>query len=92
MGLSRLAKACRDCPFVENCQNKRMEALASVNLPMAAEASTPASMHSAAPILRETMTVNVGDGTTVEVYKDDIKRELEKHFYAHLYSHLQLGG
>ena len=90
MGLSRLTKACRDCPFVENCQNKRMEALAY--LPMAAEASTQAGMSAAAPILRETMTVNAGDGTMVQVYKDDIKRELEKHHYEHLYSHLQLGG
>lgn len=90
MGLSRLTKACRDCPFVENCQNKRMEALAY--LPMAAEASTQAGMSAAAPILRETMTVNAGDGTMVQVYKDDIKRELEKHLYEHLYSHLQLGG
>lgn len=69
MGLSRLAKACRDCP---------------------------SGMSAAAPILRETMTVNAGDGTTVQVYKDDIKRELEKHLYehlySHLYSHLQLGG
>jgi hypothetical protein len=80
MGLSRLAKACRDCPFVETCQNKRMEA------------STQAGMSAAAPILRETMTVNAGDGTMVQVYKDDIKRELEKHLYEHLYSHLQLGG
>lgn len=85
MGLSRLAKACRDCPFVETCQNKRMEALA-------AEVSTQAGMDAAAPILRETMTVNAGDGTMVQVYKDDIKRELEKHLYEHLYSHLQLGG
>ena len=90
MGLSRLTKACRDCPFVENCQNKRMEALAY--LPMAAEASTQAGMSAAAPILRETMTVNAGDGIMVQVYKDDIKRELEKHLYEHLYSHLQLGG
>lgn len=90
MGLSRLAKACRDCPFVETCQNKRMEALAY--LPMAAEASTQAGMSAAAPILRETMTVNAGDGIMVQVYKDDIKRELEKHLYEHLYSHLQLGG
>lgn len=66
MGLSRLAKACRDCPFVETCQNKRMEALAY--LPMAAEASTQAGMSAAAPVLRETMTINAGDGTMVQVY------------------------
>ena len=90
MGLSRLAKACRDCPFVETCQNKRMEALAY--LPMAAEASTPVGMSAAAPVLRETMTINAGDGTMIQVYKDDITRELEKHLYADLYQHLQFGG
>lgn len=30
MGLSRLSKRCRECPFVDTCENKRMEALAYI--------------------------------------------------------------
>lgn len=33
MGLSRLAKACRKCPYVLTCDHKRMEALAYLPTP-----------------------------------------------------------
>ncbi len=84
MGLSKLAKACRECPFKDTCQNKRMEAHGYL-MP----ATMNAGMSAAAPIFRETTTINIGDGTMVEVYKDDIKRELEK-IYIHHYLNLEV--
>ena len=33
MGLSKLSEECKDCPFVEQCKNKRMEALAYMTEP-----------------------------------------------------------
>lgn len=57
MGLSRLSKACRECPFQDTCENKKMEALAY--LPMAAEVGMDAGMSASAPLLRETMTIMV---------------------------------
>ena len=33
MGLSRLAKACRKCPYVDTCKHKRMEALGYLPMP-----------------------------------------------------------
>lgn len=38
MGLSRLAKECKNCPFVEKCDHKRMESLAYLPEPMVAHA------------------------------------------------------
>lgn len=33
MGLSRLAEACRKCPYVDTCDHKRMEALGYLPIP-----------------------------------------------------------
>lgn len=33
MGLSRLAEACRKCPYVDTCDHKRMEALGYLLMP-----------------------------------------------------------
>ena len=83
-GLSRLAKKCRACSFVDKCDHKEMEALAYL-LPTAKSSGITASQ----PLLRETMTI-VRDGKHIEVYKD----EIEKAIYSNLYSHfgLQYGG
>lgn len=80
MGLSRLAAKCMECPFVDKCDNKRMEALGYAE---------PIVASTTEPILRETMTVMV-DGSPTVVYKD----EIEKQLYGSLYSHLglQYGG
>lgn len=81
MALARLTKQCRECPFVETCEHKKMEALGYLPEPITADI--------AAPILRETVS-RVVDGKVVTMYKD----ELEKILYKDLYSHLglQFGG
>lgn len=84
MGLSRLSKKCRSCPFVETCEHKQMEALAYIS-----EAAQVASVDTAAPVLRETITIYIQGNPTV-VYKDEIEREIYKNLHVGL--GLQFGG
>lgn len=86
MGLSKLSEECKDCPFVNRCKNKRMEALAYMTEPQVlANTSGPSSENLAAPLLRETVTIMI-NGTPTQVYKD----EIEKQLYSKLYSGLGL--
>lgn len=90
MALARLTKQCRECPFVETCEHKKMEALGYLPEPIMARCQSPGvTADIAAPILRETVS-RVVDGKVVTMYKD----ELEKILYKDLYSHLglQFGG
>lgn len=89
MGLSRQTERCKKCPFVDKCENKRMEALAYLPEPMLAKTGQPGSTSAAAPVVRETMEICV-DGKTLIVYKDDIEKELYKSLYSSL--GLQLGS
>ena len=86
MGLSKLSEECKNCPFVDKCKNKRMEALAYMTeSQVLANVVNSNSENLAAPLLRETMTIMV-DGTPTQVYKD----EIEKQLYSQLYSGLGL--
>lgn len=85
MALARLTKQCRECPFVETCEHKEMEALGYLPEPIMADVKAPVTADIAAPILRETVS-HVVDGKVVTMYKD----ELEKILYKDLYSHLGL--
>lgn len=89
MALARLAKQCRECPFVETCEHKELEALGYLPESIMADVKAPVTTDIAAPILRETVS-RVVDGKVVTMYKD----ELEKILYKDLYSHLglQFGG
>lgn len=61
MALARLTKQCRECPFVETCEHKKMEALGYLPEPIMADAKAPVTADIAAPILRETVS-RVVDG------------------------------
>ena len=89
MGLSRLSKECRECPFVEKCQHKRMEALGYLPEPILSPIVETSVAELAQPILRETMTIMV-EGKPQIVYKDEIEKQLYKHLYSGL--GLQFGG
>lgn len=52
MALARLTKQCRECPFVETCEHKKMEALGYLPEPIMADAKAPVTADIAAPILR----------------------------------------
>lgn len=89
MALARLAKQCRECPFVKTCEHKKMEELGYLPDPIMADVKAPVTADITAPILRETVS-RVVDGKVTTIYKD----ELEKILYGDLYSHLglQFGG
>ena len=82
--LSRLSKTCKKCPYVDSCRNKRMEALAYCPESMVANTAENIAAPMIQPILRETMKINIG-GTFVEVYKDDIEKQLYEKLYEDLY-------
>ena len=84
MGLSRLAAKCMECPFVDKCNNKRMEALAYCEMPnLAYSYAEPIVSSTTELILRETMTIMV-DGSPTVVYKDEIEKQLYKSLCSHL--------
>lgn len=90
MGLSKLSAKCRECPFVDKCDNKRMEAHGYLEMPNLATSYTePIAASMTEPILRETMTIMVNGSPTV-VYKDEIEKQLYKSLYPQL--GLQYGG
>ena len=82
--LSRLSKTCQKCPYVNSCQNKRMEALAYYSESMVVGAAENIAAPMTQSILRETMKINI-NGTLVEVYKDYIEKQLYEKLYKDLY-------
>ena len=82
--LSRLSKTCQKCPYVNSCQNKRMEALAYYSESMVVDAAENIAAPMTQSILRETMKINI-NGTLVEVYKDYIEKQLYEKLYKDLY-------
>lgn len=89
MGLTRLAEKCKNCPFVDSCDHKQLEALGYLPNPIVAEAGSLSAAELTQPILRETVNMII-DGKVVKVYKDDIEKQLYKELYSHL--GLKLGG
>ena len=49
MALARLTKQCRECPFVETCEHKEMEALGYLPEPIMADVKAPVTADIAAP-------------------------------------------
>lgn len=50
MALARLTKQCHECPFVETCEHKKMEALGYLPEPIMADVKVPVTADIAAPI------------------------------------------
>lgn len=79
--LTKLSEKCRNCPFVDKCDRKRMEAHCYLDGANKLSAAAETVMNNAAqPVLRETMQINVG-GVMTTVYKDEIEKELYKGLY-----------
>lgn len=66
---SDMRKDCESCPNKEQCWNGKNVGVAYLDANIAEKASQP--------ILRETMTINVG-GVLTTAYKDDIERKIYK--------------
>lgn len=90
MALVRLVKQYRECPFVETCKHKELEAVGYFLEPIMADVEAPVTADIAAPflILRETVS-RVVDGKVVTTYKDELEKILYKDLYD-LYSQLGL--
>ena len=70
-----MATQCRECPFADECNYKRMQAEGYLE-PVAQNASMDVVM----PIARETMQIVI-DGVLTTVYKDDIQKQIEQHLF-----------
>ena len=94
MGLSRLAAACRECPYVSTCDHKRMEALRFVG-PLVAEAVAPITAPITAPMAakHDFRQIKVAPGTTVTVDLEELKARMVDDFYREIgLQFLQAGG
>ncbi len=78
MGLSRLSKKCRECPFVSKCSCKRMEALAYLQ-PMVQEASQP--LASDVAVKHDYRDIKVAHGTAVTIDVEALKENMRKDYY-----------
>ena len=81
--LSRLSKKCRECPFKDKCDKKRMEAEAYLPKPMMASASMPSVSEMAAPmsVKHDYRNVKVSEGMTVTIDLEELKRQMKQEFY-----------
>lgn len=66
---SDMRKDCENCPNKQQCWSGKNVEVAYLDADIAEKVSQP--------LMRETMTINVG-GVLTSVYKDDIEREIYK--------------
>ena len=64
-----MRKDCENCPNKQQCWSGKNVGVAYLDADIAEKVSQP--------LMRETMTINVG-GVLATVYKDDIEREIYK--------------
>lgn len=80
-----LEKDCKKCSEYIPCAKggKWCFIAALENSKMTADTVQPIMETAAAPVLRDTstVTINFGDGTTVDVLREDVKKQLEDSFY-----------
>lgn len=90
MGLSRLSKKCRECPFVDKCQNKRMEAEAyaiPVTMPGVAELAQPIVAR------HDYRDIKVSENTTITIDFEKLKKQLQQsHFPGMQFDYTNHGG
>lgn len=81
--LSRLSKKCRECPFKDKCNKKRMEAEGYLLEPMVASVDMPSVSEMAAPmsVKHDYRNVKVSEGMTVTIDLEELKRQMEQEFY-----------
>ena len=83
--ISKISEKCMACPDVNRCSHKRMETCVYYEHRNVAESvAMPSKADMVAPILRETIEINVF-GQSTKVYKDDIERALYKQLHKDLY-------
>lgn len=80
--ISKLSKKCKKCPYVKNCNNKRMEACAFMKLPkkLLNDCSAPltSSLMEQATKPHTSVTIKMGDYGTVNTSMEEISEKIKK--------------
>ena len=79
MALRRTAKMCRECPYKDKCDKKKME-LEGYLEPLA----QPVTESIAMPAMRETIDIMV-DGHLQKVYKDEIEKQIQQSLFPDMF-------
>ena len=81
--LSRLSKKCRDCPFKDKCNKKRMEAEGYLSKPMAASVAMPSVSEMAAPMVakHDYRDIKLGENQIITIDLEELKRQMKHDFY-----------
>ena len=81
--LSRLSKKCRECPFKDECNKKRMEAEAYLPKPMAASAVMPSVSEMAAPmaVRHDYRDIKLGQNQIITIDLEELKMQMKRDFY-----------
>lgn len=77
MGLSKLSEKCRQCPFMEKCKHKQIEAvgfLEPATVPVAAELMEPLL------VPHDYRGVKVAENTTITIDLEELKKQLAQRF------------
>ena len=82
MGLSRLSKQCKNCPYVKTCEYKRMEAFAYCE-PLVNQGSASAVGPIDAPVMakHDYRDVKVAENTTITIDVEELKENMCKSIY-----------
>lgn len=81
--LSRLSEKCRECPFKDKCNKKRMEAEGYLPKHMVASAAMPLISEMATPmaVKHDYRNVKVSEGMTVTIDLEELKEQMKQEFY-----------
>lgn len=82
MGFSKTDERCVECSYFSDCDSKRLVACAYI--PNAMQSTQPASQPLSQPIMRETVSIRIDANTEIKVYKDELKKQIEKELYKNL--------
>lgn len=84
MGLSRMSSRCRECPFRDTCQNKRMEGLMyypEKNMAASVESPIVADMIEPVAVKHDYRDIKIAEGMTVTIDLEEIKKRMAQDFY-----------
>lgn len=81
MGFSKTDSRCLKCPYFDDCGNKRLVACAYAVMH---DVGLESGINASQPIMREQVEIHISSDISVEVYKDNLKRETEKQMFKKL--------
>lgn len=76
--ISRLSEKCRKCPYVENCNHKKMEALGYI---------VPTTQECVQSVIQPLMkkedlrNIKIDENTEVTIDLEELKEQMKKDFY-----------